>query len=151
MRRCEHTSVEVLHPRVGASARPFLFACLVLAAAVLAVYGRICLHGFVSFDDYLHLHDNPHINPPSLSGLRQLWQRPYKSEYVPLSYSFYAAEAALAELPPEQYGGSGLDPSVFHLGSLLLHTATALAVFGLLRFLIGDTRAACCGGLLFAL
>src|SRR5688500_14584255 len=81
--------------------RSFVLCVVLLTAMVIAVYGRICRHDFVSFDDYLHLHENPHFNPPTLSGLSSLWRAPYRSQYVPLSYTVFALEAWLAQLPPE--------------------------------------------------
>jgi tetratricopeptide (TPR) repeat protein len=123
----------------------------VIVAAVLAVFVATCGHDFVSFDDYLHLHDNPHLNPPSWSGLWQLWIASYKSEFVPLSYTLYALEAWLGQLPPEEYGGRRLDPAVFHATSVLLHTLTTIAVLGLLRTIVQNTWAACGGALCFAL
>src|SRR5688572_2392133 len=105
MNRSHRTDSAMPRRRATESARPFLFACLVLVGAILVVFGPICAHGFVSFDDPLHLHNNPHLNPPTFSGLWNLWRAPYKSEYVPLSYTFYAVEAWLAQLPPEEYGG----------------------------------------------
>lgn len=136
-------------PPPGAAKPQFvILACVLVVVPILAVYLPICRNGFVSFDDPLHLHDNPHLNPPSWRGLGQLWQAPYKREYVPLSYSLFAAEAWLARLP--QPGEPPFDPAIFHAGSLLLHSMTALAVLGLLQSHFASLRAAVCGALLFA-
>ncbi len=122
-----------------------------LIATVLLVYGPIVRNDFVNWDDDLHITYNPHFNPVSLGNTFQFWRQPYYGLYIPVSYTFFAAEAWLATLPPDAEGRPQFAPSVFHAGSLLLHGACALLVFVLLRRLITNDWAALAGALLFAL
>ncbi len=138
-------------PERTAPDRRVWWSVLLLVGALAIVFRPICSHQFVSFDDLLHLHNNPHLNPPSWSGLANLWRRPYKHEYVPLSYTLYALEARLARLPSGESGEESLVAGVFHAGSLILHTAATLAVFTLLRLLFANQWGATAGALLFGL
>lgn len=120
-------------------------------AAMAAVFGRVCGHQFLIWDDNEHVVANPHLNPPTWRGVRQLWREPYWGLYIPLSYTFFAGEAAIApeRLPDGTHAGP--NPRVFHLGNLALHTACVLLVFAILRGLFRHTPAACAGALLFGL
>jgi len=106
-----------------------------LMAAVWLVFGQSWRYEFLTWDDEQHLLVNPHINPPSWEGLRQIWIEPYWGLYIPLSYTFFALEALLA-LRSTAEGGTTLQPWVFHVGNLLLHSGCVLLVFGLLRRLL---------------
>jgi len=115
-----------------------------LIAAVLAVFGRVGGHEFLMYDDEPHLVDNPRLNPVTWRSVGRFWVEPsYWGLYIPLSYTFFAAEASLA--------GQPLDPMVFHLGSLVLHVACVLLVFAILRRLFHHDGAACAAALLFGL
>ncbi len=142
----------------------WLYAALI--GAVVVTYGRILSHDFVSWDDGLHVVENPHLNPVSLEGLLRLWKEPYFSLYAPLSYSLFAAEAWLAGLPQDEAKNAALSPAVFHAGSLLLHLACVVLVYRLLLLMmteysalstqysvpsVAHRPAACLGALLFAL
>lgn len=108
------------------------FMVVLIILATLAVYGRAIGHDFVTWDDYQHVLNNPRVNPPSWSGVGESWRHPYWGLYIPVSYTFFAAEAALAlRLSPGP--GAVLSPSVFHLGSLALHIGCVLMVFSILR------------------
>jgi len=124
---------------------------LLLAAIVVGVFGQVVGQGFLSWDDGQHVVGNPRFNPVTLSGVAQFWTEPYWGLYVPLSYTFFAAEAYLAERALPDGAGWTLNPAVFHLGSLLLHVACVLLVFAILRRLVRHDWAACAGAFLFAL
>jgi hypothetical protein len=124
--------------------RSFLLSVLLLVAAVLAVFGQVAGHEFLIYDDEPHLLENPRLNPVTWQNVGRFWIEPsYFGLYIPLSYTFFAAEAALA--------GKPLDPTVFHLGSLALHLACVLLVFTILRRLLHHDGAACAAALLFGL
>ncbi len=121
-----------------------LLSVLVLVAAVLVVFGGVCRHEFLMYDDEPHLVNNPRLNPVTWSNVGLFWvEKSYWGLYIPLSYTFFAAEAAMA--------GQPLDPTVFHLGNLALHVACVLLVFTILRRLFRHDGAACAGALLFGL
>lgn len=125
---------------------------LVLIVAPLAVFGRAVNFGFVDWwDDNLHLWDNPYFQPFSLSHLLQLWYEPYFGEYVPMLYTWFGGCLWLSGVIDGQSTYTVFNPMVFHAGNLVLHVSCGLLVFRLLRRLLQDNRAACCGALVFAL
>ena len=122
---------------------PVPVCVLILIAATVAVFGQVGGHEFLSWDDNIHVTENPLLNPVRWGGVAELWQQPYWGLYIPLSYTFFAGEMAAAGSPP--------DPAVFHLVNLALHVGCVLLVFAILRRLFGHDGAACCGALLFGL
>ncbi|HUT09657.1 MAG TPA: tetratricopeptide repeat protein [Thermoguttaceae bacterium] len=128
------------------SIRRFLLPALLLVVVMMAVFGQVAGHGFLAWDDEEHVLKNPRLNPVTWYGVWEFWAEPtepFFGLYVPLSYTFFAAEAFLAGRPPS--------PAVFHFGSLLLHIACVLLVFVILRRLFRHEGAACVGALLFGL
>lgn len=124
-------------------------AALLLVGIVLGIYGRTLSYQFLNWDDDIHVTANPHLVPLRGAGLARLWREPYENLYIPVSYSWFAAEAWLSAL---WHGADApLDPRVFHAGSLALHAGCVLAVFALLRRLVGRTWPAFLGAALFAL
>lgn len=122
-------------------------------APLLAVVVFVQVAGFdlLQYDDRTNVTENPHLNPVSMSGVAKFWSAPYAGLYAPLTYTFFAGEALLAERPATDIKPRHLSPSVFHLGNLLLHVACVLLVFDLLSLLVGNSAAACAGACLFAL
>lgn len=121
---------------------------LVLVATIL-VYGQVVRFDLLSWDDRLHLIDNPHLLPPTRAGLIQLWREPYFGQYIPVTYTFFAAETAVARLAARP--GETVAPWVYHLGSLVLHLACTMVVYHLLSRLVGPGWGAASGAALFAL
>ena len=81
----------------GRSLDSLLLAGL-LAISVAAVFGRVVQFQFLSWDDDIHVTRNPLLDPASWANVLQFWVKPYENLYVPLSYTFFAAEAWLSEL-----------------------------------------------------
>lgn len=127
---------------------PYIVAGLLVL--VLLVFGRTVSFDFVSWDDPLHISANPHLNPITPESLTRFWTKPYEGLYYPLSYMFFAAEAALARTPDTLPTDGDFRPAVFHAGSVLLHMAAVLLVFIVLRRLFHDDLAAGVGAALFA-
>ena len=123
------------------SIRRRILPAVLLIAAVAGVFFQVAGHEFLHWDDRQHIVENPNLNPPSWRGVGEFWQRPYLGLYIPLSYTFFAAEAAVG----------GISPAIFHLANLALHIGCVLLVFVILRRLIGHAGAACMGALLFGL
>ena len=135
------------------SMRGIVLAALLLVLAMLAVFGQVSGHAFLMWDDEQHLRDlgyNPRLNPVTWRGVGRFWIRPYFGLYVPVSYTFFAAEALIARQPPDE-DGCTLNPAVFHLGNLVLHIGCVLLVFAILRRLFRHDGAACAGAMLFGL
>lgn len=127
-------------------------AVVVLIAAVLAVFGQVAGHKFLIWDDEGHVAHNPRFNPVTWRSVGRFWtEESYWGLYIPLSYTFFGAEALIAQRPAPDRNGWTLNPSVFHLGNLGLHVLCVLLVFTILRRLVGHDGAACAGALLFAL
>ena len=130
----------------GATGTRRLGAPLLLIFVTLLVFREVAGFGFVAYDDSVHLHRNPYLDPPRLENALRLWRQSYFSEYVPLTNTLFALESAASRVL-----GRSFDPRVFHATSLLLHAFCALAVFALLRRLVEREFAALAGALLFAL
>jgi tetratricopeptide (TPR) repeat protein len=121
-----------------------LLSVLLLVTTVLLVFGRVGWHEFLMYDDQEHLVNNPRLNPVTWPNVRLFWtEQSYLGLYIPLSYTFFGAEAWVA--------GQPLRPTVFHLGNLALHVACVLLVFTILRRLFRHDGAACAAALLFGL
>ncbi len=142
------------------SIRPVLIVLLLLAACA-AVYGPICRHPFVRWDDEINVYRNSYLNPVTVQSVKHFWISSEMGEtcqvYRPVVYSVYALLAANAEVAPYLSDGEGaaLNPHVFHEFSLLVHALNVLLVFALLRRLVRSDCvrrdwAAAFGALVFA-
>lgn len=110
------------------------------------IYARAIGHGFVNFDDNIHLYENPHFTPLRWAGWLDLLSSPYKQLFIPTIYSFWAGLAALCTL----LFGEPFPPALFHAVGVALHLLIgALLVFPLCRDLLGDAKAAAVGTALF--
>lgn len=110
-------------PRHARLWRPL--AVLTLLVAIWATYANSTSGPFV-FDDFAAITENPSLrrfstafSPPADRGL-PVTGRPL----VNVSFAV-------------NYAVGGLDPRGYHVGNILLHAATALAVFGLVRRTLG--------------
>lgn len=129
---------------------PHVAPYALIAAVLIVVYGQVCHYEFLTWDDDKHITQNPYLNPVSPDHVARFWKRPYEGLYVPVSYTFFAAEAALSRSLLHD-SGPELDPAVFHVVSLLLHVLCTVLVFRLLERAVNHRRAACCGALFFGL
>ena len=116
--------------------RRILLSLGLLAATVVAYLPALSA-GFVWNDD-TYLTDNPALDSPR--ALRLIWTEPRVSEqYYPLVFSTFWAEKKLW----------GLHPLGYHLVNVLLHAASALLLWRLLRRL--DLPGAFAAAAVFAL
>lgn len=126
---------------------------VVVLLTVLFVFGRVANHQFLYWDDRVNVWNNEAFNPVAVGKVADFWTNSYARMYAPLSYTFFAAEAVVSErgeAPPGKPFGP-LKPTVFHVGSLLLHAACGVLVLLILRNLFRNEVAALAGALLFAL
>ncbi len=135
----------------SASRRGAVLAALVVILATVAIYGQSIQHEFLSWDDYDQITENPRFNPLTLDKLKRFWTEPYWRLYIPVAYTFYAAEVALATSDSGSPAGPRIDPAVFHAGSLLLHILSGLLVLLILNWLTRNAWVSCAGALLFTL
>jgi len=125
-------------------------ATVAVVGLVCLVFGRIITHGWVEFDDLLHVAENPNLTPVTWQSLAGLWTRGYEHLYVPVSYTLFAAEAVavrwLAAAAPTALPA----PWLFHGTSLAMHVAATLVVRRILRRRCESPWAASAGAAVFA-
>lgn len=83
-------------------------------------------NGFVSWDDDKNFVENPHFRGLGLDQLRWMWTTFHMGHYVPLSWMTLGLD----------YEVWGMNPTGYHLTSLLLHAANAVVVYFLARALL---------------
>jgi tetratricopeptide (TPR) repeat protein len=102
--------------------------CVALAAITFAVFGQTLGHEFVNFDDETYVSKNPMVTP-GLTGPGIVWAflGVRSSNWHPLTWLSHMLDCELY----------GLHPAGHHLTNVLLHTATVIALFLLLRQMTG--------------
>lgn len=96
-------------------ARTFWLAPLLIAALTFAAYAPVIQNGFI-FDDDLHITQNPSLASPD--GYRRIWSGRDSFQYYPLTFSAFKLQRSLW----------GLNPMGFHLFSVALQSAIAIAI-----------------------
>jgi Flp pilus assembly protein TadD len=102
--------------------------CLVLAAITFAVFGQTAGFEFVNFDDNLYVYENAHVaGGLSLKGLAWVFTHPDCDLYHPLTMLSLMADYQLY----------GLHAGGYHFTNVLLHTASVILLFLVLRQMTG--------------
>ena len=116
--------------RAGFIQRNFreLCLCTVLAVAVWLVFAQTGSHGYVNFDDWDYVGDNPAV----LSGIT--WEGVKFAFTTKLTANWHPV-AWLSHMLDVQLFGE--NPGAMHLASMWLHAANVMLVFLLLRYLTG--------------
>src|SRR5881409_539756 len=96
---------------------PVLIALVTVAAFLPALQNQ-----FVSWDDDENFLDNPHYRGLGWSPLRWMWTT-HQGHYIPLTWMTLGLDYLLW----------GMNPAGYHLTSLLLHAANAVAFFFVVR------------------
>ena len=101
--------------------------CLVLAAITFAVFGRTLTHEFIDYDDNAYVYLNPVVAKGlTLKGI--LWAFSFHAaNWHPLTWLSHMLDCQLY----------GLHPGGHHLTNVLLHTATVIVLFLVLRRMTG--------------
>jgi tetratricopeptide (TPR) repeat protein len=101
--------------------------CLVLAAITFAVFGQALAHEFVNYDDNEYVYDNPMVaRGLTLKGI--VWAFSFHAyNWHPLTWLSHMLDCQLY----------GLHPGGHHLTNVLLHTATVILLFLVLRQMTG--------------
>src|SRR4051812_9610397 len=133
------------------TSRPIDWAPLLVAGITFLVFAPLCTSEFTWWDDWATIHQNPWLNPPTLATLKHYWSSIAYGLYVPVTYTVWAALAWVARLREPGEQNIQLNPWVFHSANVLVHVASAVFVFLLLRRLVKKEWAAALGALLFAL
>ncbi|MBX7165554.1 MAG: tetratricopeptide repeat protein [Pirellulales bacterium] len=121
-----------------------------VAVVVIAVFGQTIGFEFQDLDDRVNVADNERFLPPSLQSVGQFWRAPFLSLYVPVTYSWWALEASVAQRTPTSENPDRLDARVFHAGNVLLHILGSGLVYLLFERLFARRAAACLGALAYA-
>ncbi len=122
----------------------------VLFVVVMVVFGPLCTHQFLDYDDAINIYANVEVTNFSPSNLLRFWQRPYINLYIPVTYNFWSLLTALSGYLPAGAPGQP-NPYLFHSFNLLVHLSSATAVLLILDRLFKDKWAAWAGALLFAI
>jgi tetratricopeptide (TPR) repeat protein len=102
--------------------------CLFLAAITFAVFGQTLGHEFVNYDDGLYVYDNPAVVAGlSLKGIEWAFTHIVASNWQPLTMMSHMLDCQLY----------GLSPGGHHLTNVLLHTASVIVLFLVLRRMTG--------------
>src|SRR5688572_12346352 len=110
-------------------------ALWILVIVTLVVFLPVYGHDFVAWDDTHNLAANERMLRPSWEHVKGYWKEQFKDLYIPVTYTLWSAVASVARVSGA--GGVELNPSVFHGLNSLLHVASAVVVFGILKRLFG--------------
>ncbi|HEX5242733.1 MAG TPA: tetratricopeptide repeat protein [Tepidisphaeraceae bacterium] len=126
----------------------FLLILLTLVAMCPLLVGE-----FTTWDDFRAIERNAWLNPPSFAHLAQFWNpaHAFMDIWIPLTYTLWSAVAAVSYIPAaDPQTGSHLNSWIFHGANLLVHLASVLVVYAILKRLIASKWAAAAGAALFA-
>ena len=113
--------------RTGKAPWALVVSCL-LAALAFAAYAPVAHNDFVTFDDNPYITENTNVTAGlTLPGVRWAFTTTHYGIYHPLSWLSHMLDCQWF----------GLNPAGHHLHSLLLHIATAILLFLLLRRMTG--------------
>jgi tetratricopeptide (TPR) repeat protein len=112
----------------GGDCRRIAGICLVLAIITFAVFGQTLRHDFIDFDDDDYVYENPVVaRGLTFKGLVWAFTRSHAANWHPLTWLSHMLDCQLY----------GLHPGGHHLTNVLLHVATVILLFLLLRRLTG--------------
>ncbi len=121
----------VLSDAAPRAAAPYagIVVCAFLLLAVALVFGQTLRHGFVNYDDEKYVCKNPQVDGGlTIEGIRWAFASRHASNWHPLTWLSHMLDCQLY----------GLAPWGHHLTSVLLHAATAILLFLVLRRMAGD-------------
>jgi tetratricopeptide (TPR) repeat protein len=102
--------------------------CIFLAAITFAVFGQTLRHEFVNFDDSLYVYENPAVTRGlNLKGVEWAFTHTVCANWHPLTMMSHMLDCQLY----------GLKAGGHHMTNVLLHTASAILLFLVLRQMTG--------------
>jgi len=103
--------------------------CFLLALLVGGVFGQTLRHEFVNYDDGKYVYENPVISKGvTLEGSRWILTHPYGANWHPLTSFSHMLDCQIY----------GLNPGGHHGTNVLLHMATVILLFLVLRQMTGS-------------
>ena len=122
--------------------RSDLWIYLLLAAAVLIVYGQVLHFDFVTYDDPDYVTANPHVQAGlTWAGIAWAFRTSFAGNWFPLTWLSHMLDVSLF----------GLDSGWHHFTNVCLHTLSTLLWFALLKRLTGSRWRSALVAFLFAL
>jgi len=106
--------------------RPRLLVPALLGTIVVLAFLPSLRNGFVNWDDYLNLRDNPSYRGLGPDQLRWMWSTFRLGHYQPLSWMTLGLD----------YVVWGMNPLGYHLSSLLLHAANTVLLYRVILALL---------------
>jgi tetratricopeptide (TPR) repeat protein len=111
-----------------AETRPMVGVSICLVLAVWVVFGQTAGFGFVDYDDFDYVFDNPTVTQGlTAEGFVWAFTGSHSANWHPLTWLSHMLDCELY----------GLNAGGHHVTNVLLHTATVLALFLVLRQLTG--------------
>jgi tetratricopeptide (TPR) repeat protein len=101
-----------------------------IALLTIVAFLPVLHNGFVAWDDDRNFVENPHFRGLGLEQLRWMWTTFHMGHYVPLSWMTLGLD----------YEVWGMNPTGYHLTSLLIHAANAVVVYFLARRVLELSR-----------
>ena len=102
--------------------------CIFLAAITFAVFGQTLGHEFVNYDDNMYVYENPVVSSGlSWKGVKWVFTHSLSANWHPLTMMSHMLDC-------QWYG---LNPGGHHLTNVLLHTASVILLFLVLRRMTG--------------
>ena len=110
------------------------FVPAVLLVSTLALFLPVIGHNFVSWDDGMFIYENPLITSPSPENIFHFWKESYEGLYIPIAATIWSLLAWLSGyMPAKPYG---VNPSLFHSASLIVHLLSVFTIFSILKMLL---------------
>ena len=115
-------------PSKSASRWQTVAVCIVLDAITFAVFGQTLNHEFINYDDNEYVYNNPAVaRGVTFKGIVWAFTHVHSTNWHPLTWLSHMLDCQLY----------GLHPAGHHLTNVLLHTATVIALFLVLRQMTG--------------
>lgn len=114
--------------RTGAETRQSLWICLLLVLAVLAVFGQTAQFDFVNYDDNVYVYENARVmSGLTMRGVGWMFAHSDCSLYHPITMISLMLDFQLY----------GLHAGGYHLTNVLIHAASTVLLFLILRGMTG--------------
>src|SRR5664280_1385538 len=102
--------------------------CIFLVAIIWVVFGQTLRHAFIDFDDDLYVYENPTVTRGlNLKGIEWAFTHRVCANWHPLTMMSHMLDCQLY----------GLNAGGHHLTNVLLHTASVILLFLVLRRMMG--------------